>query len=388
MGLFNDIALSRRALAGFVLIGAAWASYFAQMPVIKAGLGASDGVYGSVVLFAAFGAIAAMWLAPLADRLAGPLALPLGALGVGLGFLWAGTAPGLVSFALAMTLASAGSGVVDVLANARLANLEAASGRALMNLNHGLYSFAYAAAALLVGWAREAGWTPTEVFLVMMGVTLICAALMAGNEATGIAPPPAQGRLPRDAVVWLVGLLVLFAFLTEASTEGWSALHLERTLGGGPAEGALGPAILGLTMGFGRLFGHALARAVPDLVMITGALVLASLGLIVAGMAPTLMVAYGGFALTGLGISVVVPLAFAILGQAVDPDRRLKAISVASAIGYTAFFAGPPLMGLVSEAFTLRAAFCVIAALLVAVLAVLIPALARRLRAAAPALQT
>jgi len=227
MGLIRDIMLSRRALAGFVLIGIAWASYFAQMPVIKAGLSASDGVYGSVVLFASFGAIAAMWLAPLAYRFAGQWALPLGALGVGLGFLWAGAAPGLVSFALAMTLASAGSGVVDVLGNARLASLEAASGRALMNLNHGLYSFAYAGAALAVGIAREAGWSPVEVFSALMGVTLLCAALMAGHERGLVDPPEPSRVFPRAPVVWLVGLLVLAAFLTAASTGGWlSRIHI------------------------------------------------------------------------------------------------------------------------------------------------------------------
>ncbi|MEO0391015.1 MAG: MFS transporter [Pseudomonadota bacterium] len=382
MGLLHDIALSRRALAGFVLIGVAWASYFAQMPVIKAGLGASDGTYGTVVLFASFGAIAAMWLAPLADRFAGPLALPLGALGVGLGFVWAGAAPGLVGFALAMTLASAGSGVVDVLANARLAALEAATGRSLMNLNHGLYSFAYAGAALAVGAGREAGFAPAQIFTALMGITLICAAVMAGHERAITDTPAASRAFPHAPVVWLVGLLVLAAFLTEASAEGWSALHLERTLGGGPADGALGPAILGLTMGFGRLAGHAIARAVPEMAMLSVALILSAIGLGVAGGAPSLWVAYVGFALTGLGISVVVPVALGLLGRAVAPERRLRAISVASAIGYAAFFAGPPLMGLVSEGFSLRVSFYVISALLMVVLVVLLPPLARSVRTA------
>jgi hypothetical protein len=49
---------------------------------------------------------------------------------------------------------------------------------------------------------------------------------------------------------------VLVAFLVENAMEGWSALHIERTLGGGAAEGAFGPAILGLTMGIGRLSGR------------------------------------------------------------------------------------------------------------------------------------
>ncbi|MEM8578931.1 MAG: MFS transporter, partial [Pseudomonadota bacterium] len=49
------------------------------------------------------------------------------------------------------------------------------------------------------------------------------------------------------------------------------------------------------------------------------------------------------------------------------------------------FFAGPPLMGLVSQAFSLRVSFYVVAALLVLVLALLIPALARQFRMAVDA---
>ena len=60
MSLAQDLWLSRKPLAGFVTIGAAWAVYFAQMPVIKDAIGASDGVYGIVVLLASCGALAAM----------------------------------------------------------------------------------------------------------------------------------------------------------------------------------------------------------------------------------------------------------------------------------------------------------------------------------------
>ncbi len=377
MSILNDLWISRKPMAGFLVIGIAWAAYFAQMPVIKAGIGATDGAYGSVILLASLGAVAAMWLAPMADRIAGTWALPIGAIAVALGFLWAGATGGLLGLMFALTLASAGSGVVDVLVNARLSEKEAQHGRDLMNLNHGMYSFTYAGAALIVGWAREAGWSPVEVFAVMAVVIALLCLVMLGDDAAPAIPETgdAPAAFPH-VLVWLMGLLVLTGFLAEAGTEGWSALHLERTLGGGPAQGALGPAILGLTMGIGRLGGHALARFLPEMVLLACACLLSAFGVILAGAASTLMMAYFGFALGGLGISVVVPMVIALAGRVVEPAARLTAISRVSVLGYGAFFIGPPLMGLVSEGWGLRTSFYLIGALLVLAAAVLIPVIA------------
>lgn len=381
MGLINDIMLSRKPLAGFLVIGCAWAACFAQMPAIKAGIGASDAVLGTAILVASLGALAAMWLAPLADRVAGRWALPIFAVSVALGMLGAGAAPTVVAFTLGMLLASIGSGVVDVLVNVRISEIEEGSGRKLMNLNHALYSFAYAGAALITGQLRELGWTPVQIFTVLLVVILGLATMTLGpRRASEITTDlPSGADMPHRLVwlVWLAGLLVMVAFLTEASAEGWSALHLERTLGGGAAEGAMGPAILGLTMGLGRLAGHGLANRVPDMALMAGACLLAAVGLALAGSAPNLLVAYIGFGLGGLGVSVVAPLTLALVGRMVPPRARLAAISRASVLGYGAFFLGPPLMGYTSELFGLRAAFWVISGILLMACLALIPALAR-----------
>ncbi len=90
MGLANDIRLSRKPLMGFMAIGLAWAVYFAQMPVILARVGASDGAYGLAVLWGAFGALGAMWLAPACRRFAGAYAIPLAIIGLALGMFGAG----------------------------------------------------------------------------------------------------------------------------------------------------------------------------------------------------------------------------------------------------------------------------------------------------------
>lgn len=332
------------------------------------------------MLFASLGALAAMWLAPLAHRLAGRWALPLGAALMSGSMLGAGLSSELLAFGIAMTLASVGAGVTDVLVNVRVSDTEASSGRHLMNLNHAMFSFTYAGCALLTGALRELSWSPPQIFALLCAATVVLAWVMLDRDIPDMGADDTGTDAPLPHVlVWGTGAIVLVAFMTEASAEGWSALHLERTLGGGPAQGALGPALLGLSMGIGRLGGHFLSNRVPELPFITCASLVAAVGLVIAGAAPTLMIAYVGFGLTGLGISVVAPLALALIGRIVPPKARLTAISRASALGYAAFFVAPPLMGLTSEVMGLRAGFWVVAVLLTLCIGVLIPVLASRI---------
>ncbi|MDC1481207.1 MFS transporter [Ascidiaceihabitans sp.] len=381
MGILDDLYLSRKALAGFTVIGMAWATYFAQMPVIKASLDVSDATYGLVVLVSSLGAVWAMFLAPLAQRLAGPFALVFAAIGIAAGFMWVGVALNAISLMLALAIASAGSGILDVLVNARIAGIEAQHKRSLMNLNHAAYSFCYAGGALLTGLAREASWTPIQVFSVLAVVIVAWCFVMYGPDIDqdADAEVASSANLP-VGLIWVIGAIVFIAFLAESSTEGWSALHIERTLGGGAGEGALGPAFLGLTMGIGRLSGYALTRYFSDLVLIALACLLSAIGIAIAAGASTVLMAYVGFAFGGLGISIVAPTALALIGRAVPGKLRTIAISRATVIGYCAFFMGPSLMGFVSEWFSLAISFFTIAVLLVVVAAILIPMLSVKLR--------
>ena len=380
MRLLNDLLASRRALAGFIVVGFGWAAFSAQMPVIKAQVGVGDGFWGTLVLVGSTGAIMAMWLAPLLYRLVGRWAMIAGAAGMVAGFVLAGAAHTPLVIGMALFLAAGGSGVADVLANAEVSEAEAETGRSLMNLNHGMFSLSYAFAAVAVGAAREGGFGPVAIFSVLAVAVAILIPWMILPVRT-ISEEDSQDAtgMPR-ALVWVGGLVVLAAFLGEAASEGWSALHVERTLGGGPAEGALGPALLATGMAIGRLGAHVFGAGWPPFRVMVAASCIAGFGLALAGAAPGLSVAYIGFLLGGLGVSVVGPLALGLVGQAVRPKHRLAAISQAAALGYAAFFLGPVIMGYVAEGFGLRASFYVIAAIMLIVAAVLLPAWGRMLR--------
>lgn len=368
MSLARSLTLSRAPLPAFAVVGIFWGAFAAQVPDLKAGIGADDGAFGLALLCGAVGAVTAMWLAPRIDARLKVRTMPFAALGAAAAFQLPGIAPGVPAFAAAMFLAAGFTGLLDVVMNARVSQIESRHDTALMNLNHAGFSFAYAGAAFSAGLAREAGIAPPTVFAVLGVVAVILSTRLwlAPDDLGGGDEAPPGGRGFGQVVVW-AGLITLIAFMTENATEAWSALHIERTLGGRAAEGALGPTILGLTMGIGRLMGHFVTPRGYERRVILAAALVSGAGAAIASQAPSPVIAYLGFAILGFGVSVTAPLALAIAGQMVRPRDRALAVSRVAVIGYMGFFVGPPMMGFVSEAMGLRASFAVIAALMLSV---------------------
>lgn len=363
MSVLSALSTSRRPAAAFVVVGLFWGSFAAFVPVIKAQLGVNDALFGTLLLGSATGLVSSMFLAPKADRLLGARSMQVGI--VALSFVW--LFPSLISvpllFAMTMGFVGAASGMLDVVMNARVSELEAKHNRPLMNANHAMFSLAYAIAALTTGFAREAGVAPVYVFAGFGIVSVLMAPFMAMDVETVEAEDGYSGKYPLWPII-LCGLIVLAAFMSEATVETWSALHVERTLGGGAAEGALGPAMLGLTMAIGRFSGQAISERFADITVIICASLLSATGVIVAALAPTPLVAYVGFGTMGLGVSVIGPLGLALVGKVVAPHLRTEAISRCAVIGFSGFFFAPMLMGLVSESFGLRTAFLCVAVLI------------------------
>lgn len=367
MSISTAISLSRRTLPAFAAEGIFWGAFAAFAPVLKAGIGASDAQFGWVLWASATGAVTAMWLAPVFDARLGRGAMAAAAVLLAVSFQLPMQVGSLILFAALMVLVGAASGLLDVVMNARLSLIEARSGHSLMNLNHAMFSLAYAASALTTGLTRELGASPAQVFagLFVVGLALAWAALQSQVDDSTSSVNVAPGHLP--AAVFWGGAIIFAGFLSENAVEGWSTLHIERTLKGGAAEGALGPAVLGLTMTVGRFGGQLVAaRWSPSLVVVLAALLSAS-GSALAALAPSPLVAYLGFGILGLGVSVIAPMAFAMVGTRVANEMRARAISRAAVIGYFGFFVGPPVVGFVAEATSLRISFLFVAAVLAAV---------------------
>ncbi|PZR00601.1 MAG: MFS transporter [Cereibacter sphaeroides] len=386
MSFLATLRTARPAVAAFAAMGVGWGAYAAALPDIKHMLGVDESRLGMLLLFTPIAAMVGMLLAPGIGARLGRYALPIATLAMAAAFILPGQAQAIWIFPFAMMACGAATGLTDVLMNARVATLESERNLHLMNLCHAAYSFGYAGAALGTGAMRSVGWGPDHVLLTT-GLAALALALMAierDGTIRGLLKPKdgTAGHLGLIPVVG--GAIVLIAFLTENAAENWSALHIEKTLNGSPAQGSMGPAALALTMGFARLAGQGIAsRTSPFLLLRVGAAVSAC-GALIAALAVSPAMAYAGFIVMGIGSSVIAPTAFSLVGRLADPAARARAVARATLYGYFGYFFGPPMLGFLAGTFGLRAAFVFAAVMLMTVplLALLMAHVRGRMQAA------
>jgi MFS family permease len=271
---------------------------------------------------------------------------------------------------LALTLLAVGvaSGALDVSINTSVSGLEARSGRRLMQPAHGLYSVGVVAGAVSVGIARSLGAGRLAVLACVAIVLLAAAALNRGEHREAASPEPrrAARRRPRLRVSHVLLVLGVFGgvgFVVEGGTEAWGALFLERDLGAPPAVSGLGPGLFGAAMAAGRFTAHAVSARLGDRVLLAAGSVLAAIGLAVAASTHHAGVALVGFALAGAGVSIGAPILFGAAGRWGGAAERGSAVATVTTIAYLGFVVGPPLMGGVAGAASLRVAFAMLAAL-------------------------
>jgi MFS family permease len=161
----------------------------------------------------------------------------------------------------------------------------------------------------------------------------------------------------------LIGLMVLAMALTEGVANDWLGVAM---VDGYDAPAWLGSAAFALfvvAMTGGRIAGTALLDRFGRVQVLWGTMAVAEAGilLVVLGGVPALVVV--GIVLWGLGASLGFPVGMSAAAD--DPAKAASRVSVVSTIGYTAFLAGPPLIGFLGERFGVLHALLLVAVLLV-----------------------
>jgi MFS family permease len=374
MSFLSLLAISRPAVAAFAAMGILWGSFAAALPDLKAMLGVDEAQMGLLMFMTPVAAVVAMLIAPAVGVAFGRVALPVATIVMCAGFILPGQASVIWMFPIAMMAAGFGTGMTDVLMNARVATMEASRGLHLMNLAHAAYSFGYAGGAIATGVMRQAGWSPAWVLGTMAAVAGLMAILTLERDGRieGLARPKTRAGRGLGWVPVIGGGMVFIAFLTENAAENWSALHIEQTLGGSPAHGAMGPATMALTMGVARLVGQGIAGRVRPVVLLTAGAMISAVGAFAVAAAVTPWMAYAGFIVMGIGSSVIAPTAFSLVGASAAPEARARAVARATLFGYLGYFIGPPGFGFIAGSLGLRYAF-----VFAAVILLMVPILAR-----------
>ncbi|MCC2336709.1 MFS transporter [Cellulomonas wangsupingiae] len=352
----------------FLLSGVNFASWAARLPAVRDALGLSPERMGVLLLVGAFGSLFALPLSGIVVERLGARRTVLGfALlnAVGYGVVSVGVMLGeAVLVGAGLVLAGIGTGVWDAAMNLEGAVVEQRLGRTVMPRFHAGFSFGTMAAA---GVAAVAAWwhvpvqvhLPVVVALSSVGVAVAVRAFLAGPVPTAPRPDgapgtPAAPRGARAAVgAWLeprtllIGLVALAAALTEGAANDWVSLAVVDGFGTAHVTGAVAFGLFVTAMTAMRLFGTPLLDRFGRVAVLRLCAGLAGVGLLVFGLADQLWLALVGVVVWGAGAALGFPVGMSAAAD--DPLRAAQRVAVVSTIGYSAFLAGPPLLGLLAQ---------------------------------------
>jgi fucose permease len=362
-------------VAAFVMAGLAFASLAARTPAIRETLALTTAELGLLLLCLSIGSVGGLPASgPIVQRFGTARGVLVASLVLGLGFalLTAGFALAAVPpAAVGLLLVGFGMGLWDVSMNVEGADVERRLGRSLMPRLHAAFSLGTVGGAG-VGTAAAATGVPLLVQSGVIAVVAPVAMLVATPRFLPRAAPAVEGsdgggggmlaawREPRTL---LVGLLVLAFAFAEGSANDWIAIAL---VDGHAASATVGGLAFGLfvtAMTAGRLAGGSLLERFGRVAVLRATAVIALAGLALVLYGGSAPVALGGALLWGMGASLGFPVGMSAAAD--DPARAAARVSVVSSIGYVAFLAGPPLIGLLAQADGILTALLVVLGALV-----------------------
>ncbi|MEM6656668.1 MAG: MFS transporter [Pseudomonadota bacterium] len=372
------VAAWRAVAVMFILNGALFGIWASRIPAVRDRLALSHEELGYGLLFMAAGAVFSFPVTGrLTDKFGAVILTRVIAVLYTCSLILLACAGSFWALAAFLFVFGAFHGSMDVAMNAWGAEVEQTSGKPLMSSFHAMWSLGAGLGALSGYAAVQAQLTVMQHFCLAGGMVAILALALSwvrwSSKRTSQMPGTVFA-LPSGALI-LVGFTALFGALGEGAVADWSAIFLRDVTGAAESVAALGYAVFSVAMVVCRLAGGIIIARFGPVASARFGGVCAAMGVFAVVSAGAAGPALIGFALMGAGYAVVMPLAFSRAAN--DPHVPPgQAIASVATLGYGGLLIGPPLIGFLAHALTLRLAFAVLLPL--AVLIVLCAGALRR----------
>jgi MFS family permease len=357
------IAYRIAVIVYFFVNGFLYSNLTSRLPELKDHFEVSNSVLGTMLFTTAIGALVAM-------PLTGWLSVRFGSakMVIGVGLLFCCCVP-CIAFAPDLWLGRVGffftgffSGAMDITMNAQAVLVERLYKKTIMSSFHAAFSVGMAlgagAGALFSGWHISLqGHLVSMAIGCFLLVGLMAPVLLRRRATADSDLEAATGSRRIPLAIWLIAIIGFCSMTGEGSMVDWSAIYTNTVVGLTKAFSALAMTAFATAMTIGRLFGDRLIDKMGRNTVLVASCCLAIAGLAIVLSWVSAPGALVGFFLVGAGLSNVVPLTYSIAGNipGIDPAAG---IAVASTIGYSGFFVGPPVIGYLGDAFGLRIGLC------------------------------
>ena len=252
--------------------------------------------------------------------------------------------------AIALFLFGGFIGAMDVAMNANAVSVEKSMHRAIMSSCHAFWSLGgligSAIGGFLISRWGVLGHAEVSTALAVLFLAVAWPMILGDQPHPDEAKPKA--RLPLIPLPWLLGMMALFCMIPEGAVLDWSALYLGQEKAASVTLSGFGFAAFSLTMATMRFAGDFVRDRLGAVKTLRVCTVFAIVGMLLAALAPNAELAIVGFALCGIGISNMVPIAFSAAGNIPGLQPGIG-ISVVTTMGYSGMLVAPSAIGFAAE---------------------------------------
>lgn len=351
---------------GFIL--ANWAS---KIPFLQTKYGMDNSDMGYILLGYSIGAFVAMPMSGwLIQRYGSRHVTFFSAVLMCFFFIVLPMAPYYSLLFIPFAFLGASCGVMDVAMNAQAVEVEKELNKPIMTFFHALFSigmvFGGLAGSLVTRLNIDIQSHFVIVGLLSMSVMIVVRSGMMADKAQSKNEEEHFLVMPKGPVIGL-GIIAFCCMIAEGAMSDWSTNYILNTVKSSPSLAAFGLTAFAAAMTIGRLFGDkGRERVGDDLILKWGGL-LSIFGMIMIVSNLHLAIVILGFGIIGLGLSNIVPIVYSLSGD-IEGVPTGVGIAMATTIGYSGFMFGPPLIGFMADAYSLRLAFGMLLILLVVML--------------------
>ncbi|MDC6366006.1 MULTISPECIES: MFS transporter [Flavobacteriaceae] len=331
-----------------------WAVY---IPVVKEKLHIDKADLGIAIFCLALGVFALFPLAPkIINKLGVGKATWIGVLCSSVTALFPLLAPNYYTLMVSLFFFGASNGLTDIAMNTLVTEIEKEDRQNFMSAAHGFFSLG----GVLVGLGsflipiidNPALHMGINVGIVLM-VNLIFYKKYVNIVSAPVETEPFSIKLFKP--LFLLGIVSFIAFGSEGAIIDWSGLYLkEITMA---PEMLIGSGFLAFstTMTIGRFLGDGISAKIGAVKIVALGAIIAICGYVLVLSDQTIL-SIAGFALNGLGFSVIVPELFRIGGN-VKGIESAQGVTFIAGSGYSGFLVGPVFLGFLAESASLKHSF-------------------------------
>ena len=351
--MLQNLAPQQRLYAAFALYSIALGSIFPRLPEIKKAMNVEEGTLGLALIGAPIGTLLALSFAsPFIEKIGFRRLLLLAIPAASMFYAFATFAKTPLAFFLLLLPAGVAVGCLEIVINVEADRTEALLHRRIMNRAHSFWSFGFFIAGMIGATFAQIGITPQwHLIFVMVSVTVVSFLFLRNfkpaprreeteQPATGLA-------IPTKPILVLV-LVTLPAMLMEGAGIDWSAIYMDTTFSSSAFIAGIAVAVVTLSQGITRYFADSFVEKYSPISVGRVLLLCMTAGILLVLFPISAAVSLAGFAILGIGTSVLFPLAISAAAQRTDRPATVNVAALAQ-ISFVTFLAGPPILGFVAE---------------------------------------